>query len=279
MKNGIIACLVLIVITSLVVSCKNVNNSIAGNGNVVTKEFSISDYSKIDVGGVVTMIYKQSESGVEKLTVEIDENLLEHLDVVVEDGTLRIKTDKKQQSINPSKFKVYTSSKEIAGVSISGASNFIAEGDMKADELEITGSGVSSIILMAVRANEVQCEMSGTSKLKVSDSIVSQKLELLTSGASKIELNEVSVTDLVASLSGVSKVQMQAGKADKVEFETSGTSKITLDRIEATDLEASASGVSKIIMSQGEVDKAKFDTSGTSKIKTSGVTIRETISE
>lgn len=279
MKKGIIACLVLIVIASLSISCKNINNSITGDGNVVTKEISISDYSKVDAGGVVTVIYKQSETDMEKLTIEIDENLLEHLDVTVEDGTLKIRTDKKQQSINPSKFNIYTSSKEITDVNISGVSKFIAEGDIKADELEVTGSGVSNISLMTVRANKVQCEMSGTSKLKASDVIVDKKLNLLSSGTSKMEINRLEVSDLTISSSGVSKVEMQEVKADVVRFVTSGTSKITLDRIETTDLKASSSGVSKIEMSTGEVDKARFGTSGTSKIKATGVTIRETVSE
>ena len=75
---------------------------IKGNGNVVTIERSTEDYDAISVSGWFDVILIDGKEG--KLSIEGDENLLEHIKTEVKDGKLVIKV-KKGYNLQPSSWK------------------------------------------------------------------------------------------------------------------------------------------------------------------------------
>ena len=65
----LIACL-LITLTGFAFT----NEKVEGNGNIITKEISISDYNEISTVGVMEFVYEQSDAA-PYLKIMIDENL------------------------------------------------------------------------------------------------------------------------------------------------------------------------------------------------------------
>ena len=71
-------------------------NTIKGDGNIITKEISISDYDEISYVGKVNIEYEQSNAS-PFFKITIDENILPHLDIKINGKTLIIqpKNEKK----------------------------------------------------------------------------------------------------------------------------------------------------------------------------------------
>ena len=71
-------------------------NTIKGDGNIITKEISISDYDEISYVGKVNIKYEQSNAS-PFFKITIDENILPHLDIKINGKTLIIqpKNEKK----------------------------------------------------------------------------------------------------------------------------------------------------------------------------------------
>ena len=55
------------------------NKTIKGSGNVISKEFLISDYSNLKFSGIGSLQYEQRSGFEPYFRVEIDDNLLEYL--------------------------------------------------------------------------------------------------------------------------------------------------------------------------------------------------------
>ena len=63
-------------------------NTIKGDGNIITKEISISDYDEISYVGKVNLEYEQSTAS-PFFKITIDENILPHLDIKIKGKFLR----------------------------------------------------------------------------------------------------------------------------------------------------------------------------------------------
>ena len=227
-------------------SCFNIsgNSGKKGNGKVISKEVSISDYSKIEGGGNVNIIYEQNDNKAPYLRYEIDENLSEYVSIKNEDLTLKIKTT---ESLNTEKFKVYTNSKLLSSVALSGASNININNDLNSTNLTINLSGASDLIT--------------NNKITVNELLVK------ASGASDITISKLETKKLNLSLSGSSDAIFE-GIADTLEIEASGASDAKLSKLESKVAQVGASGSSGVYIFVTEELKAK--TSGSSDIEYKG---------
>lgn len=86
----LIACL-LITLTGFAFT----NEKVEGNGNIITKEISISDYNEISTVGVMEFVYEQSDAA-PYLKIMIDENLFPLLKAQVDGKELIIGPEKDQ---------------------------------------------------------------------------------------------------------------------------------------------------------------------------------------
>ena len=73
-------------------------NTIKGDGNIITKEISISDYDEISYVGKVNIKYEQSNAS-PFFKITIDENILPHLDIKIKGKTLIIQPKNGKKNI------------------------------------------------------------------------------------------------------------------------------------------------------------------------------------
>ena len=131
--------------------------NIKGNGEVVTKEFSVEDYDGIIMGGIrmsgsqsflnmfksntyvaPTFNYKQGSAATLKITT--DENIMPYLTAKVTDGNLRIRV-KSGYSIAPTQLDFDGTSKELERVSVSSGGNFYLQSSLEGEKLDASVSG------------------------------------------------------------------------------------------------------------------------------------------
>ena len=128
-------------------------NTIKGDGNIITKEISISDYDEISYVGKVNIEYEQSNAS-PFFKITIDENILPHLDIKIKGKTLIIQPKDEKKYFNgnsyglnlqPTVCEIKTSSRELKEISAVGGGEFIAKSPLKADKLDISIAGSSTI--------------------------------------------------------------------------------------------------------------------------------------
>ena len=160
--------------------------TIHGNGKAITKEYQVTDFDEISFSGQAEFIYEQSEAA-PSLTITIDENLLEYIEVKVSGKELKVYPKqegmlKGSYQLRPTVFKIRGNSKQLEEVSSSGSGNFVIHGTLKSKELELNLSGSGSIQIDALQAEELKCNVAGSGGVTVKGKVSEAKYNLAGSG-------------------------------------------------------------------------------------------------
>lgn len=230
--------------------------TIKGNGNVVTKEISISDFESVTIGGNITHnnavnIVKKKEShafkysqktGRSSLCITMDENLIPHLDIQSANGKLTIRTANRDKLI-PTRFRIVASSEKLNKAAVSGSMDLIFETPFKSDKLEVSVSGAGDIIMKKnVELDYIKFSISGAGDVEV-ENLLCQAIEGKISGAGDISLKGRAETAKF-SVSGAGDVDAYDLIAKNVSASVSGAGDIEVYASER--LEASVSGIGDI---------------------------------
>lgn len=160
--------------------------TIQGNGKVVTKEYQLTDFDEISFSGSAEFTYEQSEAA-PALTLTIDENLLEYIEVKVKDKELKVYPKKEgmlksSYQLRPTVFKIRANSRQLEEVSSSGSGHFTANGPVKGNELELNLSGSGSMEMNALQMNELECNVAGSGQVTVKGKVREAKYNIAGSG-------------------------------------------------------------------------------------------------
>jgi hypothetical protein len=95
------AAVILTVLFGMMTSCISSQSfmTVRGSGPSITKNFSVSGFHGVDVSNGFDVILVQGNS--EGLTLTVQENLLEYITVTVEQGILKIYSDKNINATQP----------------------------------------------------------------------------------------------------------------------------------------------------------------------------------
>lgn len=227
-------------------SCFNIagNPGKKGNGKIVSTEVSISDYSRINGSGVVNIIYEQDDSKAPYLRYEIDENLVEYISINNDGQSLIVKAT---ESLNSNKFKVYTNSKQLSSIDLSGNSNINIKSELNGDQLNLNLSGASDIF--------------------ANNKITVNEFSVKASGASDIIASQIKATNTSIYVSGSSDAKL-SGSTDTLLIEASGASDVIADKLQSKIADVRTSGSSDVSLFVTEELKAK--SSGSSDIRYHG---------
>lgn len=146
--------------------------TIKGNGDIVTKDIPISEYTQLKIGGNIekpVFNYYQTESQ-SSVKITTDSNLFSHIEVKVQKGRLVIGTRDKER-LQPTRLVVESQSVRLDKVRIEDSYNFIFQTDLNAENLELMVGGTSEVYsrrLIQVKEN-CKIKVSDVGKLKVAD--------------------------------------------------------------------------------------------------------------
>lgn len=142
---------------------------IKGNGNIITKTRTVSDYDKIAVAGSFDVKLLKGKEGV--ITVKADENLMEYIVTEVKNGDLMIRI-KKGFNIRTNKtINIIVPFETINAISLAGSGDVTSEDTIDSSDLslKLAGSGnmslnVSSKNLSSSIAGSGNMSLKGDSK-------------------------------------------------------------------------------------------------------------------
>lgn len=193
---------------------------IQDSGPVVTKEFQVSDFSKVQLkgGGIVKLIQGSTNA----LVVEAPQSILDQIRAKVDGEKLVI--DFKDNSI------AFSTNRDITfTITFSKLDEFVLDGgaEIKADNLDLdkvsfTLNGGANLNINKLNANSLDMTINGGAKVNIAGKVTDQKVQISGAGAyltqelqsesAKVQLDgagaaEVWVkTTLDAQLTGVGKI-------------------------------------------------------------------------
>lgn len=190
-----------------------------GSGTIVTEDRSVSEFERVTLAGEGRVII--TTGAAPSLSVETDDNLMQHIETTVSGGVLDIRTES-GIDIDPSDSVVYRiTASAITGIRLVGAGGIDLDAASGGDfEIELIGAG--DIAVASLMADNLKVTIAGVGKVTVMGGVASQEVNI--PGAGSYEGRSLQSRSAVVTASG-------AGSADVWATET---------------LEATVSGVGSI---------------------------------
>lgn len=229
---------------------------VSGSGKLVTVQESVDQFDRVDVHNGFTLDVVKGST--HELTIDIDDNLVEYLEIFTEDGCLNIGM-KPDMIIKSATMKARVSTENLSflkgsgatiirigdgvtdpesyGMKLSGASE--VKGKLESRKVTLNNSGASNS-RVEITGDEVEVTLTGASDFKVSGSARSTKLN--ASGASSIRAGKFRSEQAEIRLSGASSVKMYVDEV--VSVNASGGSDVVLlgqPRIQRQNIGAASS--------------------------------------
>jgi putative autotransporter adhesin-like protein len=178
------------------------------------------------------------EGGAPSGRVTIDANLLDHLVIEVDDGSLSVDLDGRVRNAT---LQLEVRLQALTQLEAGGASHVDVAGKLVGD-VAVDASGASRAVIQAVELDSLALDVSGASRLEASGAATEISADV--SGASEVDLAGVEASEVVVDASGAS------------------TPHVTVSEL----LDAVASGASTITY-RGEPDRVLVDSSGASSVE------------
>ncbi len=188
----------------------------SGNGNVVTEERHVRDFSKVKgSAGLDVYLTKGSEN---KVVVEADENLMEFIETEVHNGRLTIGT---KRSIGRSKAKkVHVTYIELSEIAASSGSDVIVNSVVKNENISLDASSGADIEV-EVLAKDLYVETSSGAEIKVRGKAT--RLKAKSSSGSEIDAEELLVINCDADASSGGDITVNVKENLETEATSGGT--------------------------------------------------------
>lgn len=210
---------------TVLLSC---DEGIQGSGNSVKEIREVKPFSKIIVSGAFKVILTQSN--VEKLEIEGDDNLIRYVETNVFGNTLEIGT--RERINNYSKLIARISFKDLSSIELSGACELENIDTLRLQELAIEGSGASEYDLKLI-LDKLTLDLSGASEIDLVGS--AKKMIADLSGASNLTSDDFEVETANLDISGAGSarvfvtVELNAGVSGAASVRYKGSPKLYTD--------------------------------------------------
>ena len=211
--------------------------SVYGNGEVVSEERMIEDFSGLKVSSGIDVIMKQGDRV--SLLLEADENLHESIKTEVIDNTLKIYTSDKIRKART--MKVYLIYKNLNSIRISSAGDVRGENTLRTEKLSINLSSAGDLQL-DLEADEVNCDISSSGDARLSGR--TNLLEADLSSAGDLYAYELIAKECRVNCSSAGDARIYA--SEKLELRSSSAGSIYY-KGEAKDVSARTSSAGSIV--------------------------------
>jgi hypothetical protein len=189
-----------------------------GSGDLITETREVSGFEAVEFSGAgrVEIIQDGSES----ITIETDDDVMEHVVTEVRGKTLIVRLDFDGPiSIVPTEMNVTLHVRELDEISISGAWDVTAE-SLEADRLDADLSGAGSIRIETLSADDLTLDVSGAGGVNIGGEVRSARVNL--SGAGKYHAGDLQTETTSIDISGAGEATVWATESLDVEVSGAG---------------------------------------------------------
>jgi predicted small secreted protein len=190
---------------------------IDGNGNVVTEERPVSDFTKVKgSAGIDVFLTEGTEN---KVVVEADENLMEFIETTVEGGKLRIRSSRNNNIGRAKAKKVHVTYVSLTSIEASSGADVIGNSVIKSETLNLDSSSGADLEL-EILSKEVFAETSSGSDMKLSGKATT--LRAKASSGSDLDAKELLVANCNADASSGADIKVNVKERLSAEASSGG---------------------------------------------------------
>ncbi len=170
---------IIIVLFSLIISsCDFLEDFEKGNGQIITSERTVDEFTKVRVGGHFDVLLTPADK--QEVRVITDENLMPYISAEVRNNTLIVQQEKKL--ISKEKIRIIIPYKKLTELRLTGTAYIHNEGIMEQDKFDIRMDG-AGMIELNLEVNFLEVLLSGAGVVKLSGEVQTQELELTGAGS------------------------------------------------------------------------------------------------
>ncbi len=193
-------------------------NIVRGSGDLITESRSVSNFDSIDLSGSGEVIITQGDG--ESLTIETDDNVMEHVKAEVSGGTLKLGYEEGLNLISPTQLIFTVGVDNLTGLKISGSGDI--ESDMiETDRMDVTISGSGDIQIDNLTTDEVEARISGSGEIDWAGEAPTQDVTI--SGSGKYRAGDLLSESVKVKISGSGDATVWATESLETNISGSGS--------------------------------------------------------
>ena len=219
------------------------NETIKGNGNLVSRNFDVNAFDDLSVILPATVNFTNSDEYT--CSVRVDENIMEYLDIKVDGRELIMQKQEKHKNVN---LRATSFVIDITGPSLAN--------------INLAGSGTINV-LSPIEREQMDVNVAGSGDIVFDQTVNVQKIELNVAGSGDLACNDLIADKLKANVAGSGDMKVVRGTVREAEVSVAGSGDIVLtcdienlnaDIAGSGDIKAHVSGTLKYgIIGSGDI--------------------------
>lgn len=210
---------------------------IEGSGSVITEDIQVSDFDSIELNGSGEVVITQS--GSESLSIETDDNIMEHIEAEVDGRTLKLGFKSGIRSISPTRLTFHVNVDDLSSLAISGSGQIDAE-SLRSDNLSVEVSGSGDVNITGLSLQSASVDISGSGEVDLAGEVQDQEVSI--SGSGKYRAGDMASKTAEISISGSGDATIWARETLEADISGSGS----VDYYGRPSINMSGSGSGKV---------------------------------
>jgi len=171
---------------------------VQGSGRVVKQARQVGNFNGLSLGlpGHLELRIGNSEG----VTIEADDNLLPLIETVVENGSLKIRPNKRNLNLQSKSIRIVVQARSIERLSLGGSGSIDADA-LRARKLDVDLGGSGSIRLKGVESDMLAVSLGGSGDLQASGGNIG-KLTVSIGGSGDVDLGRVQAKSASVTIAG-----------------------------------------------------------------------------
>ena len=206
-----------LVIIGAILALVGCGTTVHSRGEMVARDFDVESFTGINVGGSFYITWRESDEFA--VTVEMQENLFNHLEVEVRNNTLRIRTTGNITiTNNQNRPRLYVYAPTIETVNFSGSATAENWDTINGESFSASISG-SATMEVALHVQSVEINSSGSGRFTLTGT--TDLLDIRSSGSSRITADGLQANTATINISGSGRAYVNV--ADYLDVRVSGS--------------------------------------------------------
>lgn len=194
------------------------SETVTGSGVIVRQQRELGHFTGVSNGLAANVEVRIGDK--ESVTIEADDNVLPLVETVIENGTLKIQTSKRNLNLRTKTLKIVIQAKSLERISL-GGSGSITTDPLRARKLQLDLGGSGAINVKGVEADTVSINMGGSGD---------------------VQLGGGSARTVSIAIGGSGTVKMGMVRSDSVSVNVGGSGDVTVWAQNLLSLNAFGSG-------------------------------------
>ena len=198
----------LLLTAGLLSSCVYMGEGIQPSMKLITRDYKVKEFNKIDAGTVGDIYYTQSADGKTDVQIYGPDNIVALIQVAVKDSTLLLSIDKSKKVRNFKKMKITITSPTLNSISFKGVGDVHIDNGLTTDNLYVESKGVGDVKIKSLTCSSLNVQSMGVGNVKLAGTV--QAATLHSKGVGNIEAGNLQANIVEASSQGVGDITCNA---------------------------------------------------------------------